>query len=151
VITYALEPWSIYYRDCHALWPEHWDEIAVQKDRMPMRPDVAAYQALEAAGRLQIMVVRDDGRMVGYILSVIRPHLHYADVLCGFEDAYFLTKSHRRGMIGVRLISEAVKHMQQVGCKKAFFQTKVALNMGRIFEHMGFENTDLVYSKWIGS
>jgi N-acetylglutamate synthase-like GNAT family acetyltransferase len=53
-------------------------------------------------------------------------------------------------MIGVRLISEAVRHMQAVGCKKAFFQTKVALNMGRIFERMGFENTDLVYSKWIG-
>jgi L-amino acid N-acyltransferase YncA len=149
MISYALEPWDRYYRDCQPLWPEHWDEIAVDKDRMPMRPDVATYQALDAAGRLQIVVVRDDGRMVGYILSVIRPHLHYADVLCGYEDAYFLTKSHRRGMIGVNLIREAIRHMKLVGVQKAFFMTKVALDMGPIFERLGFAKTDIVYSKWI--
>jgi len=151
VITYQLEPWATYFRDCQALWPEHYDEIAVQKDRMAMRPDVATYEALEAAGRLQIVTVRDDGRMVGYLLSVIRPHLHYADVLCGFEDAYFLAKSHRRGMTGVKLIREAVRHMQGVGVRKAFFMTKVALNMGPIFERLGFTATDIVYSQWIGA
>ena len=151
MITYTLEPWDTYYRDCQALWPEHWCEIAVDKDRMPMRPDVANYQALEAAGKLQIVVARDDGRMVGYVLSVIRPHLHYADVLCGFEDAYFLSKTHRRGMVGVKLLREAVRHMQAVGAQKAFFMTKVALDMGSLFERMGFTRTDVVYSKWIGT
>lgn len=150
MITYTLEPWATYYRDCQALWPEHWDEIAVQKDRMPMRPDVATYEALDRAGRLQIIAARDEGRMVGYIVSVIRPHMHYADVLAGYEDAYFLTKSHRKGMTGVKLIKEAIRHMQAVGVQKAFFMTKTALNMGPIFERLGFENTDLVYSKWIG-
>jgi L-amino acid N-acyltransferase YncA len=150
-ITYALEPWATYYRDCEPLWPEHYTEIAVDKDRMPMRPDVATYQALDAAGRLQIVVARDDGRMVGYVLSVIRPHLHYADVLCGYEDAYFLTQSRRRGMVGVKLLREAVRYMQSVGVQKAFFMTKVSLNMGPIFERMGFTMTDVVYSKWIGS
>ncbi|HEY2417117.1 MAG TPA: GNAT family N-acetyltransferase, partial [Steroidobacteraceae bacterium] len=143
--------WATYYRDCEPLWPEHYTEIAVDKDRMPMRPDVATYQALDAAGRLQIVVARDDGRMVGYVLSVIRPHLHYADVLCGYEDAYFLTQSRRRGMVGVKLLREAVRYMQSVGVQKAFFMTKVSLNMGPIFERMGFTMTDVVYSKWIGS
>lgn len=149
-LTYQLESWATYYRDCQPLWPEHYDEIAVQKDRMPMRPDVAAYQALEAAGRLQIVTVRDDGRMVGYILSVIRPHLHYADVLTGYEDAYFLSKSHRKGFTGVKLIKEAIRHMKAVGVQKCFFMTKVALDMGPIFERLGFDKTDIVYSRWIG-
>ena len=150
MITYALEPWSTYYRDCQALWPEHYEEIAVQKDRMPMRPDVASYEALDAAGRLQVVVAREDGRMIGYVVSVIRPHLHYADVLCGYEDAYFLTKSHRRGMVGVKLLRAAVEHMKRAGVRKAFFMTKAALDMGPIFERMGFTKTDIVYSKWIG-
>jgi L-amino acid N-acyltransferase YncA len=150
-ITYQIEPWGTYYRDCQQLWIEHYDEIAVQKDRMEMKPDVASYKALEELGKLQIVVVRDDGRMVGYILSVIRPHLHYANVLCGFEDAYFLSKTHRRGMIGVKLIREAVRHMQAVGVQKVFFMTKAALDMGSIFERLGFDKTDIVYSKWIGA
>jgi L-amino acid N-acyltransferase YncA len=150
VITYQLEPWATYFLDCQTLWLEHYDEIAVQKDRMAMKPDVVAYQNLEQLGQLQIVTAREAGQMVGYILSVIRPHLHYADVLCGYEDAYFLAKSHRKGMAGVRLIKEAIRHMQAAGVRKAFFMTKVALDMGAIFRRLGFTETDIVYSKWIG-
>lgn len=151
MLTFQLESWSDYYRDCQALWVEHYDEIAVQKDRMEMKPDVAGYMALEAAGRLQILTVRDDGRMVGYLLTVIRPHLHYANVLSGFEDAYFLSKTHRRGMTGVKLIREGIRYMRAVGVQKAFFMTKASLDMGRIFERLGFTKSDIVYSKWIGA
>jgi L-amino acid N-acyltransferase YncA len=150
VITYTLEAWETYYRDCKNLWPEHYDEIAADKDRMPMRPDVATYRKLEAMGCLQIVVARDDGRMIGYVLSVIRPHMHYADVLCGYEDAYFLTKAHRRGMVGVKLLREAVEQMRRVGVRRVFFMTKVAHDMSLIFERMGFIRTDVVYSRWIG-
>lgn len=150
MITYQLEDWATYFQDCQALWVEHYDEIAVTKDKMPMRPDVETYVALEQMGRLQIITAREAGRMLGYVVSVIRPHMHYADVLTGYEDAYFLTKSHRRGMTGVKLIREAVKHMQAVGCQKVFFMTKASLDMGRIFERLGFVKTDIVYSKWVG-
>lgn len=151
MLTYQLEDWATYVRDCQALWWEHWEEIAVQKDRMPMRPDEEAYRALEAAGRLQIVTAREQGVMVGYIVSVVRPHMHYADVLTGYEDAYFLSKSHRKGMAGVKLIREAIRHMRAVGVQKCFFMTKAALDMGRIFERLGFTKTDIVYSKWIGA
>lgn len=150
MLTYQLEDWATYRRDCQELWQEHYDEIAVQKERMPMRPDEATYRALEAAGRLQIVTARKDGVMVGYILSIIRPHLHYADVLSGYEDAYFLSKPHRQGLAGVKLIREAVRQMQRVGVQKCFFMTKASLDMGRIFERLGFAKTDIVYSKWIG-
>lgn len=151
MLTFQLEAWADYHRDCQELWAAHYLEIAVQKDRMEMRPDVAGYLAMEAQGRLQIVTVRDDGRMVGYLLSVIRPHMHYANVLCGFEDAYFLSRTHRRGLTGVKLIREGMRHMQAVGVKKAFFMTKAALDMGRIFERLGFTKSDIVYSKWIGA
>jgi N-acetylglutamate synthase-like GNAT family acetyltransferase len=54
-------------------------------------------------------------------------------------------------MTGVKLIREAVRHMQSVGAQKAFFMTKVAFDMGPLFERMGFTKTDVVYSKWIGA
>ena len=132
------------------MWTEHYVVIAVRKDRMPLRPDVATYRALDASGCLQIVVARENGRMIGYVLSVIRPHLHYADILCGYEDAYFLKKSHRKGFVGVKLLREAVEQMRRAGVRKAFFMTKIAHDMGLIFERMGFTRTDIVYSGWIG-
>lgn len=150
MITFQLESWSDYFRDCQDLWVEHYNEIALDKERMEMRPDIEAYQRLEATGQLQILTARDSGIMVGYLLTVIRPHMHYAGVLCGFEDSYFLSKDHRRGMVGVKLIREGIKQMKFAGVKKCFFMTKAFLDMGRIFERLGFSKSDIVYAAWIG-
>lgn len=140
----------MYVRDCQGLWAEHYAELALRKDRMQMRPDVRAYEAMEAAGALSILTAREGGQMVGYVLSVIRPHLHYADTLCGFEDAYFLAKSHRRGMTGVRMLRAWEAEMRRRGAKLIFAMTKPWLDMSPIFKRLGFEVSDIMFAKWIG-
>ena len=152
-LTFALESWAEYYRDCQPLWHQHYAAIAVDKQRMTMAPDVEIYQELERQGSLQIITARDEQRqMVGYILSVIRPHLHYRHVLAGYEDAYYLAESHRRGFAGVKLIREAVRHMKAAGVQKVFFMCKTSpeLDMSRLFERLGFHKSDYVFSQWIG-
>lgn len=152
-VTFQVEPWQLYYRDCQELWKAHYSEIAVRKDQMAMKPDVAAYQALEASGALSIIVGRGPaGRMVGYILSVVRPHLHYADVLCGFEDAYFLAREERRGRTGIALLRAWEAEMRRRGCKLIFAMTKTEprLDMSKLFGRLGFNQTDAVMAKWIG-
>lgn len=148
-ITYQLESWSDYYRDCQDLWREHYDEIATHKDEMEMSPDIASYRFIESQGQLQILTARENGKMIGYQISVVKRHLHYA-TLCGFEDSYFLTKSSRVGITGIRLIKEALKYMKARGVKKVFFHTKAFFDLGRIFEYLGFTKSDTIYSLWIG-
>lgn len=147
MITFHTEDWATYFRDCQTLWVEHYEEVAVAKDRMAMKPNVPVYEALERAGELDILVARSEGRMVGYILSVIRPHLHYADVLCGFEDAYFLSRPHRKGLAGVRLFQAWEKRMRARGCQKWFLMTKPFLDMGPILKRLGYGLSDYVYAK----
>lgn len=152
MITFQIEPWAVYMRDCQALWAEHYSEIAVRKDQMAMKPDVDAYRALDANGALSILVGRGPaGRMVGYVLAVVRPHLHYADVLCGFEDAYFLTKDERRGRTGILMLQAWEAEMKRRGCKMivAMTKTEPRLDMSKIFTRLGFGCTDFVMSKWI--
>jgi hypothetical protein len=150
MITYAVEPWAQYLADCGELWREHYDEIAGDKARMPMRPDAARFETLEAAGQLQIVVAREAGRMVGYMLFVVTPHPHYADVLCGFEDAYFLSMPYRKGWTGVRLIRESLRCLQARGVQRWFIHTKKAKDMGRILQFLGGAHADEIYSGWIG-
>lgn len=150
MITYQQEGWSSYYTDCQALWHEHYAELATNKDSMQMSPDIETYKALEQQGNLLILTARENGTLIGYQIAVVRRHLHYS-TLCGFEDAYFLTKAKRQGMIGVRLITESLKLMKQRGVQKVFFMTKNVLNKGLIFERLGFTRSDITYSKWIGN
>jgi len=146
MITWQRETWASYRAECDALWREHYDEIAVQK-AMRMKPDEPAYRALDATGQLDVLVGRKAGVMVGYILSVVRPHLHYADTLCGFEDSYFLTKPERRGMAGVRLLREWEASMRQRGCFKWFIETKPFLDMGPVLTRLGYRPSGYMYAK----
>lgn len=149
MLSYQVETWAQYHADAAETWAAHYDEIAHDKDRMPMNPNVAMYQTLENAGMLQILCARDAGRLVGYMLFTVHAHGHYADVLCGFEDAFFLLKSHRKGFAGIKLIKESLRHLKQRGVKKVFIHTKKKLDVGRVLKHLGLTHSDEIYSGWI--
>lgn len=149
MITYTLESWEDYYADTGEIWEAHYAEIAGDK-RMPMNPDVAMYRTLEAAGMLQILVVREDGRMIGYMIFSVHAHGHYADILCGFEDAYFIYISHRKGGIGIKMIRESIRHLKARGVKRIFIHTKKSHDMSRLLEHLGMTHSDEIFSQWIG-
>lgn len=150
MITFQLEDWETYYRDCQSLWREHYEEVAVDKGNMVFGPDVSFYQFLGKNGGLQILTARSAGRMVGYCLVMVKPHPHYRAVLCGFEDSYFLSKPERKGMTGVRLIQRSVTALRARGVKKVFFMSKEAKPLEAIFRRLGFSPSDRVWAMWIG-
>ena len=126
MITFHTEPWSQYYCDParEALWIEHYEFLAQAHDhKMPMSPDVAQYEALEASGQLEILVAREAGQMVGYSLFVVRRHLHYS-AFVAFEDSYFLTARLRRGGNGYRMIAATLDRVWARGAQRAYFMTK---------------------------
>lgn len=150
MITYEIEDWESYFRDCQELWREHYDEIALRKAQKPMSPDVPYFRFLDASGALQILTARNAGRMVGYCLVVVRRHTHY-ETLCGFEDSYFLSASERKGTAGIRLITNSLYHLRKRGVQEVFFMTKTHKNLSKLFERLGFAHSDEVFSKWIGA
>lgn len=149
-VTFTRERWATYRAECDELWREHYDELALRKSHMQMKPDEEAYRALDQLGILDIVVARDGPRMVGYVISVVRRHMHYADVLVGYEDAYFLAKSHRHGLTGLRLLQAWVAAMRARKVALLFAMTKPWLDMSPLFKRLGFTLSDLMYSLWIG-
>lgn len=156
-VTYSVERWADYYRDCLDVWAAHYDEIAGDKDRMAMKPDLALFEQLDAQGALQIVTARRDEVLIGYVLIVVRPHPHYADVLCGFEDAYFLLPSERKGnglgfrsQTGVQMISFALDQLKTRGVQKVFFHTKECRNVSAVLRRLGMKKCDEVLTMWLG-
>lgn len=117
---------------------------------MPMRPDDDLFSTMDTQGQLQITTAREAGRLIGYMIFAVRPHPHYADVLCGFEDAYFLSAPSRKGWAGINLIKNAISALKKRGVKRVFIHTKKAKNMGRVLTFLGLSHSDEIYSGWIG-
>lgn len=150
MITYMVEPWSSVWPELQPLWNEHWEQVALNRDTIKLNVDMEAYANYEAQGALHVLVVREDGKVIGYHLSIIRTHLHYKDSLNAFTDVYFLDHAHQGSTVGVKMFKEVEKSLRARGVEKMFTGTKVSLDRGDLFEHLGWTLTEKLYTKYIG-
>jgi GNAT superfamily N-acetyltransferase len=142
-VTYAVEPWQEFKRESLVLWPRHWEEVALDRDKIKLNVDYDQYENIDAIGALHVVVARSSGRIVGYWLGVVRPHLHYADSLSAFTDVYYVDPEFRKGRVGINLFKYAEKTLRARG-------TKVHLDMSKVFEHLGYRKTEILFTKVLG-
>lgn len=155
IVTYAIEPLATARPELEQLLPFHWAEIARDKDnpKFALKPDWDTYHFLEMAGQFAMMVVRVDGRMVGYVIGFVRRQMHYADSLSFICDIYFVLPEYRKGRIGLELFKELEKAMVARGVDKIYLGCKAAshLDRSRLFEHLGYQKIEYVFAKVIAN
>lgn len=153
-ITYHVEKWRDALPDMEPLFVSHWREIALGHDKVPL--DVARdnYQALCDAGLLHIVTVRDNGQLVGYHVGCVNGHLHYAGTKHCMTDVYFLLPAYRKGRTGIRLFQRVEAEMAALGVVKLITGAKLhtaAGKSGRLFDYLGYNATETLYTKLIGA
>ena len=95
MITYQREEWQDCLAEMEQLWPLHWEEVAADKDVIPLEPNYEMYDWIDQNGQLHVVTVRCDGKLIGYHTSIVRPHLHYKSSLSAFTDMYFIHPDYR--------------------------------------------------------
>jgi hypothetical protein len=150
LLTYHEEAWADVLPELEACWKAHWLEIAQDQDKMPLDVDTASYARLADAGALSVVTVRVDHDLAGYLVSFIRPHLHYQSTLCAYVDVYYVKPAYRQGYVGVRLFRAAEACLKGRGVQKVFLGTKVYADHSRVLQRLGWVETERLYTKWIG-
>jgi hypothetical protein len=130
---------------------EHYEEIALHQDAIPLDPDWGRYDALEAAGNLVAYIARDDaGEVVGYALFFVNYHIHYNRTLVAQNDVLFLRKDRRKGTTtGIRLIRFAVEQLTARGVDRIQWHIKTDHDFSPILERMGFVVEEKILGKMI--
>ena len=146
-VTFLVEPWSQCWRELSALWDAHWQEVATHKDSIKLKVDMEAYAFMEARGMLHVVVARSAGKVVGYHLSFVRPHFHYADSLTGYVDVYFLEEAFRKGATGIKMFRFVEKSLRARGVQRIFTATKISHDKSALFERLGYKEVEKVFSK----
>lgn len=164
MLTYQVEDWSDIKDDMRGLWPVHWNESAPDKDTVQLNLDEDQFDLMAQLGQLHCVTVRDSescgqcvscdksqqGKIVGYHISILRPHLHRKAMLIAFVDAYFLHPDYRQGMNGVKLFRKAEEFLAGVGVVKIQSETKIHNDKSPVFEFLDYKKTAVVYTKTIG-
>ena len=150
MIKYQQEFLDTCQKDCQELIRLHWEEIAVNKDKIKLNPDWDAYHALEQNQRLKIFTARSEEELVGYFVVITGSNLHYKDHVFAVNDILYLKKEYRKGRTGIKLIKFAEKYLRDDGVSVLNINTKVHKPFDVLMEHMGFGLVERVYSKYIG-
>ena len=150
MVNYQQEFLTSVVDDIKPLIKSHWDEIALNQDRIKLNPDWDAYQNFEDQDRLRIFTARDKDELVGYFVVIIGVNIHYKDHLFASNDIIYLSPNHRKGFTGIRLIKFAEKCLREDGISVLTINTKVHQPFDKLMDFLKFNNIERVYSKYVG-
>lgn len=126
---------------------EHWLELAKNKHLMVLKPDAEKYAQLERAGIVLALGAFDGDVMVGYSVSFVSQHLHYADLRYVHNDVLFIAKSHRHGRTGYRLIQATEQLAKARGAQMLVWHAKQDTPLDSLLPRLGYGVQDILYSK----
>lgn len=149
MVSFQVERIEDLRAEAEPLLARHWEEIALDKDTVPLDPDWESYARIENAGALHITTARDGAALVGYACYALGRNLHYRSLFMAESDIFWLAPEYRKGMTGVKLLKAAERFLAQIGVNKIVNKVKLHNDVGGIFEHLGYRAIERVYAKRI--
>lgn len=118
-VTIQAEPLDVWLRDAEKLFDAHL--VAVGEAPGDWRnKNIPVLRALEELGAMQIMTARCNGRMFGYLMSVISPSLESPDVTSAMHTTFYADPSFRG--LGLRLQRASIEALRQRGVDEVFLR-----------------------------
>jgi len=132
------------------LFKKHYNEIAWNKDLIPLDPDWEKYIKMGELGFIKIYTARENGLLVGYAIWLVAPSMHYKTTKKALNDILYVDPDKRGGRTGINLIKYSEKMLKELGCKTIGMHIKEVFNWGNVAERLGYEKIESLYEKWVG-
>ena len=129
------------------LLARHWEECACWKDRVKLSVDGKRYRDMETAGRAACFTMRDNGVMIGYMVVLSAPHIHYKDDVFSHVDVLFLDQDRRKGLSAVRFMKWVESEVKKMGASVMTYHIKIFHDYPAIFDRLGYEKIEVIYAK----
>lgn len=149
-LSAQVEPFSAVLPEMLPMLPQHWDELALDKESVPLDPRWDVYARMERDGELLLVTLRERGRLVGYSWTFVMPHLHYGSTLSAAMDIFWIAPEYRGRMGGKRLFKAVEAELRRRGVKRWMVGSKLHRDSSRLFLALGFKPAELWLSKLLG-
>jgi L-amino acid N-acyltransferase YncA len=146
MLTTHVESLTEHLQELKPLFPLHYEELALNKDKVPLDPQYDIYLQRDALGQCLLVSMREEGRLVGYYVGFINPGLHYKTCLTCVTDIFYVHPEVRCRMGGPRLFKAVKEELKRRGVQRWFVGSKNHADASRLFEVLGFDKVETFYS-----
>lgn len=147
MVDFARERLDDVSEEIKPLLQKHWQEIAVNKDKIKLNPHWGRYRELDESGGIAIYTARDDGKLVGYFVLFIMNHIHYSDHIFAINDIIFVDPEYRKGTMAIRFLKWCEEDLKGIGVSVIAVNSKEHQPFGKVLERIGYNFTERLYTK----
>ena len=149
MITFCVERLHDELDNLKKFFPLHWEELALNKDSIPLDPQYDVYLTREDRGEVMFICARENGEIVGYFVGFVAPGLHYKTCLTLTMDIFWIHPSKRGGRAGINLFKFVEQEAKNRGVQRMFMGSKMHKDVGWLFEKLGYTEVERYYSKMV--
>ena len=150
MIEYKVETLDECLEEVKPLLEEHYELVAMYKDRVELLPDYTRYYDMEKVNMLHIVTARDEGKLIGYFISVVSPHMHYMSTKYAVNDIVFIEEAYRKTKVGLDMFKFTEEALKADGVDVIVIHMKTSLPFDSLCEGLGYDYAERNYSKYIG-
>lgn len=115
--TFQQEPWATFYRDGRALFDSHTAVTGRGKHSMANLPML---RMMNQTGALEITTARSNGRLFGYVMSVVAPSMDDADKITAMHATTYASPDVPG--LGIRLVRAANEALRARGVSEVMYR-----------------------------
>jgi|SRR5882672_8977580 len=150
MLSASPEPFAPFLEEVKPLLHDHWLELALDQERVPLDPQYDVYLERDRRGEMSVIALRDAGALVGYAVFFVAPGLHYKTCLTATMDIFWTRPEVRGAMGGVKLFRAAEAELKRRGVQRMFVGSKCHKDASFLFERLGYVEVERYYSCWLG-
>ena len=118
-VTIKQEPFDTFLRDGPSLFAEHSSQVGESPGSFQEK-NIPLMRTLERAGVLQVRTARSNGRMFGYLMTILAPSLEYRNVKSAIHTAFFASSAIPG--IGQKIQRAALRDLRSQGVDEVFWR-----------------------------
>jgi len=132
---YAVERLDTAFADLLSMLPAQWEHTG--DSEVACQPNWILYRELESHGGLFLVIAREDGHPVGYMVAFIYPHPNAVSVPIAEIRTYFVENG--RSIVLNSMIDFTLEELARRGVFKIKASTHAGHSAVRLWELKGFE------------
>lgn len=146
-ITIQVEQWSSFLVDAEALFREHCVAVGEPEDQF-LRKNHPLGRQLEKLGRWHVVTARSNGRMLGYLVSIISQSTEAVGLTIATQTLFFASQDAQRSNLPLRLQRAAIEDLRKRGIGEVYMRAGVrggGPKLGVLYRRLGAEEFGSLY------
>ena len=149
-MEFLVENWLDIKAEMIPLVADHWPECN-SDPREPFDLDELKYDTLAGEGMMHITTARLEGKLIGYVASMLMTNINSKSVFGSFEMGWYVTPEHRKGGLGIKIKKIAEENLKAAGVQVMYSAIPAKMDLSVVMEKLGWSVAEVHYKKWIGA